>query len=153
MKGDKEKEKIVYDRGLAGSVPARKNSEEHTESPGSRRHSAESTSSVTVTVVNSLLAGAAAVGSYMWSFWAPPEAPQNEASSKSSNVKEPKPHAPPPATRPDASPTVRLNVSYLESTDYGIKLVGRTATGEDALLTQDMINRVPPAHLTLLTLL
>lgn len=61
------------DRKQAGSVPAM-GTVGPTESPStSRRHSAESsTSSIAVTVVNSLVTGATAVGNYMWSFWAPP---------------------------------------------------------------------------------
>lgn len=34
------------------------------------------------------------------------------------------------------------NISFLDTSDYGIKLLGRSVTGEDVILTQKMIDKV-----------
>jgi hypothetical protein len=70
------------DRKQAGSVPAMSTVDPNESSSTSRRHSAESsTSSIAVTVVNSLVTGATAVSNYVWSFWAPPHNAPNGMSN------------------------------------------------------------------------
>lgn len=32
---------------------------------------------------------------------------------------------------------------YLEDADYGIRMLGRTVSGDDVILTQDALNKVP----------
>lgn len=45
-------------------------------------------------------------------------------------------------TRAHSTPERLSHVSYLDSSDYGIRLTGRKAIGDDAILTMEMIGKV-----------
>ena len=62
-----------------------------------------------------------------------PEGRRTEGSTDSTKVHQ----------RANSNPERISNVSYLENTDYGIRLVGRTAKDDEAILSQSMIDRVP----------